>query len=99
MIPEAIVHKLYENVYCFISESSGPFLESAALFYAANSRGRVPFGPIHVETSNLLVNPSGLGGGPLENLGGSEPEGDLLLGVLDGVGTVAHVAADILAKE
>jgi hypothetical protein len=50
-----------------------------------------------VETSNLLVNPSGLGLGPLEDLGGSEPEGDLLLGVLDGVGTVADVAADILA--
>lgn len=82
----------------FIFNSSGPFLKFAALFYAASSRGRVSSRLIQVETSNLLVNPSGLGGGPLEDLGGREPEGDLLLGVLDGVGAVADVAADILAK-
>jgi hypothetical protein len=49
-----------------------------------------------LETSNLLVNPRGSGGLPLEDLRGSEPEANLLLGVLDGVGTVADVAADIL---
>lgn len=47
------------------------------------------------KTSNLLVDPTGLGGGPLLELGGTEPESNLLLGVLDGVGTVADVAADI----
>lgn len=79
-------------------KSSRQFLKFVALFYAANSRG-VSFKLFHVGTSNLLVNPSGLGGLPLEDLGGGEPEGDLLLGVLDGVGTVADVAADILVKK
>lgn len=32
---------------------------------------------------------------PLEELRGGEPEVDLLLGVLDGVGAVADVAADV----
>ena len=32
---------------------------------------------------------------PLEDLGGSEPEADLLLGGLDGVGAVADVAANV----
>jgi hypothetical protein len=53
----------------------------------------------HLETSNLLVNPRGSSGLPLEDLGGSEPEVNLLLGVLDGVGTVADVAADILVTD
>lgn len=79
-----------------MSKSSRHFLKFVALFYAANVRGRLSFQQFHVETSNLLVNPSGLGGLPLEDLGGGEPEGNLLLGVLDGVGTVADVAADIL---
>lgn len=48
------------------------------------------------ETRNfLLEDPVGLGVLPLDQLGGSEPEGNLLLGVLDGVGTVADVAADV----
>lgn len=58
----------------------------------------IPIRPIRSETRNLLVNPSGLGGGVLEDLGRLEPESNLLLGVLDGVGTVADVAADILIK-
>ena len=44
----------------------------------------------------LLVDPVELGVLPLLELAGGEPEGDLLLGVLDGVGTVADVAADVL---
>ena len=32
---------------------------------------------------------------PLEDLAGGEPERDLLLGVLDAVGAVADVAADV----
>lgn len=82
-----------------LSKSSRHFLKFVALFYAFNVRGRLSFKQFHVETSNLLVNPSGeLGGLPVEDLGGGEPEGDLLLGVLDGVGTVADVAADILLE-
>jgi len=47
------------------------------------------------KTNNLLVNPSG--GGLLVDveLGRLEPEGNLLLGALNGVGAVADVAADI----
>lgn len=44
----------------------------------------------------LLVDPVELGVLPLLELAGGEPEGNLLLGVLDGVGTVADVAADVL---
>jgi hypothetical protein len=44
----------------------------------------------------LLVDPVVLSGLPALNLGFVEPEGDLLLGGLDGVGAVADVAADVL---
>lgn len=43
-----------------------------------------------------LVDPVLLGEGPGLDLLGLEPEGNLLLGVLDSVGTVADVAADVL---
>ncbi|KAI6762794.1 hypothetical protein HG530_008774 [Fusarium avenaceum] len=43
----------------------------------------------------LLVNPVELGGLPGDNLTLLEPESNLLLSVLDGVGTVADVAADV----
>lgn len=43
----------------------------------------------------LLVDPVVLGRLPAEDLTLLEPERNLLLGVLDGVGTVADVAADI----
>jgi proteasome assembly chaperone (PAC2) family protein len=36
---------------------------------------------------------------PALELLGLEPEGDLLLGGLDGVGAVADVAADVLVRE
>ena len=42
-----------------------------------------------------LVDPGGLGGLPLDQLAGGEPEGDLLLGALNTVGSVADVATDI----
>jgi len=45
--------------------------------------------------SNLLVDPLGSGVLPLEDLGGAEPEGNLLLGALDRVGAVADVAANV----
>ena len=44
---------------------------------------------------SLLVDPVELGGLPGDNLTLLEPESNLLLGVLDGVGTVADVAADV----
>ena len=45
---------------------------------------------------NLVLVDPGLGGGlPGDDLLWLEPESDLLLGVLDGVGTVADVASDI----
>ena len=47
------------------------------------------------QRENLLVDPGGLGRGPLEDLLRLEPERDLLLGVLDAVGAVADVAADV----
>jgi hypothetical protein len=43
----------------------------------------------------LLVDPVELGALPALNLTLLEPEGNLLLAVLDGVGAVAHVAADV----
>lgn len=43
----------------------------------------------------LLVDPVVLGGLPGVELVLLEPESDLLLGVLDGVGTVADVTADV----
>jgi hypothetical protein len=43
----------------------------------------------------LLVDPVVLGGLPAVELVLLEPESDLLLGVLDGVGTVADVATDV----
>ena len=52
--------------------------------------------PTHSGKSELgLVDPSGLGRLPLDQLAGREPEGDLLLGVLDAVGAMADIAADI----
>lgn len=49
---------------------------------------------------NLVLVDPGLGGGlPGDDLLWLEPESDLLLGVLDGVGTVADVASDIDAAE
>lgn len=50
------------------------------------------------ETSNLclLVDPVELGRLPGLNLAVLEPEGNLLLGVLDAVAAVADVAADVL---
>lgn len=43
----------------------------------------------------LLVDPAELGSLVGDGLAVLEPEGNLLLGVLDGVGAVADVAADI----
>ena len=43
----------------------------------------------------LLVDPGGGDALPAEDLLLLEPQGDLLLGVLDAVGTVADVAADV----
>ena len=43
---------------------------------------------------NLFVDPGGGGGLPADELLGLEPKGDLVVGALDGVGTVADVAAD-----
>lgn len=43
----------------------------------------------------LLVDPVELGGLVADNLTLLEPQGNLLLGVLDGVGAVADVAADV----
>ena len=43
----------------------------------------------------LLVNPVVLGALPADNLTLLEPKSDLLLGVLDGIGTVAHVTSNI----
>jgi hypothetical protein len=48
-----------------------------------------------IDNLSLLVNPVELGGLPGDNLTLLEPESNLLLGVLDGVGTVADVAADV----
>lgn len=64
-------------------------------FYTAISREQALFRLKPRGTSNLLVNPLGLGGLPLEDLGRREPEGNLLLGVLNAVGAVADIAADI----
>lgn len=44
----------------------------------------------------FLVDPLVLGGLPALDLALVEPESDLLLGRLDGVGAVADVAADVL---
>jgi len=48
-----------------------------------------------VRNLRLLVDPVVLGGLPAVELVLLEPESNLLLGVLDGVGTVADVAADV----
>ena len=48
-----------------------------------------------VTSLSLLVDPVELGRLPADEVLVLEPEGDLLLGVLDGVGAVADVAADI----
>jgi len=52
-------------------------------------------GVISMTGLSLLVDPVELGGLPGDNLTLLEPESNLLLGVLDGVGTVADVAADV----
>ncbi len=44
---------------------------------------------------SLLVDPVELSGLPVDEVLLLEPEGNLLLGVLDGVGSVADVATDI----
>ncbi len=44
---------------------------------------------------SLLVDPVKLGGLPADEVLLLEPESNLLLGVLDGVGAVADVAADV----
>src|SRR6478735_3668979 len=55
-------------------------------------------GVISMTDLSLLVDPAELGGLPGDNLTLLEPESNLLLGVLDGVGTVADVAADVDGK-
>lgn len=52
-------------------------------------------GRYNIDNLSLLVDPVELGGLPGEDLTLLEPESNLLLGVLDGVGAVADVAADI----
>jgi hypothetical protein len=47
---------------------------------------------------SLLVDPVEGSALPGDELLGLEPEGNLLLGVLDAVGTVADVAADVLME-
>ena len=49
----------------------------------------------HKQHLRLLVDPGGGDALPAEDLLLLEPQGDLLLGVLDAVGTVADVAADV----
>lgn len=51
-----------------------------------------PAAQVHL---GLLVDPASLGALPVNDLAILEPESDLLLGVLDAVGAVANVAADI----
>jgi hypothetical protein len=51
-----------------------------------------------VEHSRLLVDPVVLGRLPANKLVLVEPEGNLLLGVLDRVGAVADVATDVNGK-
>ena len=46
-------------------------------------------------SSSLLVEPGGGVGGVIAQLLGLEPQGDLVVGRLDGVGAVADVAADL----
>jgi hypothetical protein len=50
---------------------------------------------VKVTSLSLLVDPVELGRLPADEVLLLEPEGNLLLGVLDGVGAVADVAADI----
>lgn len=52
-------------------------------------------GRYNIDNLSLLVDPVELGGLPGDDLTLLEPESNLLLGVLDGVGAVADVAADI----
>jgi hypothetical protein len=49
-------------------------------------------------TLSLLVDPAGLSGLVADNIAVLEPESDLLLGALDGIGAVADVSADIDGK-
>lgn len=46
----------------------------------------------------LLVNPALLSRLPLQDLALVEPECNFLLGAVDGVAAVAHVAADVLIE-
>ena len=48
-----------------------------------------------VDKIDLLVDPVLLGGGPVAELLGLEPEGDLLVGGLHSVGSVADVTTDL----
>ena len=67
-------------------------MKSSHLYVLFNS---VIQGVISMTDLSLLVDPVELGGLPGDNLTLLEPESNLLLGVLDGVGTVADVAADV----
>ena len=49
----------------------------------------------HQKGADLLVHPRGGDRGPVADLAGVEPQGNLLLGVLDRVRAVADVAADL----
>ena len=49
-----------------------------------------------IEKIDLLVDPVLLGGGPVAELLGLEPEGDLMVGRLNSVGAMADVAADLI---
>lgn len=49
-------------------------------------------------SEHLLVEPAGLGRVPAKDVLLGEPQGNLLLGALDAVGTVAHVAAGLEAE-
>jgi hypothetical protein len=48
-----------------------------------------------VMSLSLLVDPAGLSGLVADNVAVLEPESNLLLGALDGIGAVADVSADI----
>ena len=50
------------------------------------------------DSASVFVDPADSGGGPGHELHGLEPEVDLLLGGVDGVGSMADVAADLENK-
>lgn len=80
---------------CDFVAIQGLELNTIAILYRQQPRAGTFQAQVLWKTSSLLVDPLGLGVLPLEDLGGREPEGNLLLGVLDAVGAVADVAADI----